>query len=164
MLRCCTIEFEGNWEKFLSLVEFSYNNSYQTSIKMAPYEELYGRNCKTLLYWSKLSEKKIFGADLVHETKEKLRVIQDCLKVASDSQKSYTDLKKKDIEFQVGDKMFLKVLPWKKVLRFGRKGKLSSRFIGPYEIIERIEPVAYRLALSSELDKIYNVFHVLMLR
>ncbi|XP_057999080.1 uncharacterized protein LOC131177918 [Hevea brasiliensis] len=82
----------------------------------------------------------------------------------SDRQKSYADLKRKDIEYEVGDKVFLKVLPWKKVLRFGKKSKLSPRYIGPYEVIEHVGLVAYRLALSHELDKIHNVFHVLMLR
>ena len=86
------------------------------------------------------------------------------MKAAFDRQKSYADLKCKDIEFQIGDKVFLKVSPWKKILRFGRKGKLSPRFIGPYEIIERVGLVAYRLMLPPELEKIQNVFHVSMLR
>ncbi|KAA3484195.1 integrase [Gossypium australe] len=94
---------------------------------------------------TELNEKKIHGVDLVRETKEKV--------------KSYADLKRKEIEFQISDKVFLKVSFWKKVLRFGRKGKVSPQFIGPYEIIERIGPVAYRLALAPELDKIHNVFH-----
>ena len=86
------------------------------------------------------------------------------MKAASYSQKSYTDLKSKEIEYQVGDKVFLKVSPWKKVLRFGQKGKLSPRFIGPYEIIEKVGPVAYRLAFPPKLEKIHDVFHVSMLR
>ncbi|KAA3470819.1 DNA/RNA polymerase superfamily protein [Gossypium australe] len=119
---------------------------------MAPYETLYGCKCRAPLYWTEL------------KTKEKVKVIRDSLKATSDRQKSYTDLKRKEIEFQVGDKVFLKVSPWKKILRFGRKGKLSPRFIGPYEITERIGPVAYRLALLVELEKIHNVFHISMLR
>ncbi|KAA3461679.1 DNA/RNA polymerase superfamily protein [Gossypium australe] len=102
--------------------------------------------------------------DLVRENEEKVKVIRDCLKAASDRQKSYTGLKRKEIEFQVGDKVFLKVSPWKKFLRFGRKGKLSSRFIGPYEIIERMGPVAYRLAFPLGLENIHDVFHMSMLR
>ncbi|KAA3462633.1 Transposon Ty3-I Gag-Pol polyprotein [Gossypium australe] len=113
---------------------------------------------------TELSEKKIHGVDIICETEEKVKVIRDSLKAASDRQKSYADLKRKEIEFQVEDKVFLKVSPWKKVLRFGRKGKLSSRFIGPYEIIERIGPLAYRLALPPKFDRIHNVFHVSMLR
>ncbi|KAG8483030.1 hypothetical protein CXB51_021959 [Gossypium anomalum] len=139
MLRCCILEFSGSWERYLPLVEFAYNNSFQSSIKMAPYEALYGRKCRSPLFWTELSE-------------------------TSDRQKSYADLKRRDIEYQVGDKVFLKVSPWKKVLRFGRKGKLSPRFIGPYEISERIGPIAYRLILPPELEKIHNVFHVSMLR
>ncbi len=98
------------------------------------------------------------------QTEEKVKLIKANLKVALDRQKSYADLKRKEIEYAVGDKVFLKVSPWKKVLRFGRKGKLSPKFISPYEVIERVGPVAYRLALPPKLDKIYNVFHVSMLR
>ncbi|KAA3483692.1 DNA/RNA polymerases superfamily protein [Gossypium australe] len=141
MLRCCVLEFEGTWERYLPLVKFAYNNSFQSSIKMAPYEALYGRKCRTPLYWTELSENKIHGVDWIKETEQKVVLIKNNLKATSDRQKSYADLKRKDIEFQVGDRVFLKVSLWKKILRFGRKGKLSPRFIGPYEIIERIGPV-----------------------
>ncbi|KAA3471431.1 Retrotransposon protein [Gossypium australe] len=164
MLQCCVLEFEGNWEKYLPLIEFAYNNSYQSSIKMAPYEALYGRKCRTPLYWTELNEKKLYGVDLIRETEEKVNMIRNSLKAASDHQKSYADLKRKKIEFQVGDRVFIKVSPWKKVLQFGRKGKLSPRFIGPYEITEQIGPIAYWLALPPKLDRIHNVFHVSMLR
>jgi hypothetical protein len=168
MLRACVIEFEGSWEKYLPLAEFAYNNSYQASIKMAPFEALYGRKCRTPAYWGELGEKKVIadqvGPDYLQEVEEKVKIIKDRLKEAYDRQKSYADLKRKDIEYNVGEKVFLKVSPWKKILRFGRKGKLSPRFIGPYEILERVGPVAYRLALPPELDKIHNVFHVSMLR
>ncbi|KAA3451196.1 reverse transcriptase [Gossypium australe] len=86
-----------------------------------------------------------------------MKIIRDCLKAASNRQKSYVDLKRKEIEFQVGDNVFLKVSQWKKILRFGCKGKLNPRFIGPYEVIERIGPVAYRLALLIELERVYNL-------
>ncbi|XP_012482922.1 uncharacterized protein LOC105797508 [Gossypium raimondii] len=131
---------------------------------MASYEALYGHKCQTQLYLTKLSKKKIHGVDLVREIEEKVKVIRDSLRAASNRQKSYANLKRKDIEFQVSNKVFLKVFPWKKALRFNRKGKLSPCFIGPYEIIERTRPVAYRLALLSELEKIHNVFHVSVLR
>ena len=146
------------------MIEFAYNNSYQASIKMAPYEALYGRKCRTPLCWTELSEAKLIGPDLVRETDEKVRTIKKRLKAVLDRQKSYADLKRKVIAYEVGDKVFLKVSPWKRVLRFGKKGKLSPRFIGPYEITKRVGPVAYRLALPPELDKIHNVFHVSMLR
>ncbi|KAG8486371.1 hypothetical protein CXB51_019815 [Gossypium anomalum] len=164
MLRCCILEFGDSWERYLPLAEFAYNNSYQSSIKMEPFEGFYGRKCKTPLCWSELSESKVVGVDLIRETEEKVWIIRDSLKATSDRQKSYTDLKRRDIEYPVGDRVFLKVSPWKKVLRFGKKGKLSPRFIGPYEIVERVGPVAYRLALPPELEKIHNVFHVSMLR
>ena len=131
---------------------------------MAPFEALYGRKCRTPLCWTELSERKLISPDLIQETEEKVKLIQERLKAAHDRQKSYVDLKRKEIEFRVGDKVFLKVSPWKKVFRFGRKGKLSPRFIGPFEVTERIGPVAYRLQLPSDLEKIHNVFHVSMLR
>ena len=102
--------------------------------------------------------------DILKDTKDKVRVIHQRLKAASDRQKSYVDLKRKDIIYEVGDKVFLKVSPWRKILRFGKKGKLSPRFISPYEILERIGPVANRLALPPKLAKLHDVFHVSMLR
>ena len=86
------------------------------------------------------------------------------MKTAQDRQKSYADKRRKDLEFQVGDRVFLKVSPWKGIIRFGRRGKLSPRYIGPYEIIERVGEVAYKLELPEELSRIHNVFHVSMLR
>ena len=145
-------------------MEFAYNNSYQSSICMAPYEALYGKKCRTPVCLTELNEHKVIGPDIVKEIEEKVRIIQQRLKAASDRQKSYADLKRNDIKYEVGDKVFLKVLPWRKILQFGKKGKLSPRFIRPYEILERIGPVAYRLALPPELAKLNNVFHVSMLR
>ena len=107
---------------------------------------------------------KGIGPNIVTDTEAKVQVIRQRLKDASDRQKSYADLKRKDIEYEVGDKIFLKVSSWRKIMRFGKKGKLSPRFIGPYEILERIGPVAYRLALPPELAKLHDVFHVSMLR
>ena len=101
---------------------------------------------------------------MLKDTDEKVKLICTKLKEASDRQKSYADLKRREIEYDVGDKVFLKVSPWKKVMRFGRKGKLSPRFIGPYEVLERVGPVAYRLRLPDELSKMHDVFHVSMLR
>ena len=131
---------------------------------MAPYEALYGRKCRTPLCWKELSEKKVIGPNLIQETEEKVKMIRERLKVATDRQKSYADMKRKDIRYEIGIKVFLKVSPWKKVMRFGKKGKLSPRFIGPYEVIEKVGPVAYRLALPPDLEKIHNVFHVSMLQ
>ena len=91
-------------------------------------------------------------------------MIRERLKVANDRHKSYADMKRKDIRYKIGEKVLLKVSPWKKVMRFGKKGKLSPRFIGPYEVIEKVGLVAYRLALPPELEKIHSVFHVSVLR
>ena len=158
------IDLEGSWDRHITLVEFVYNNSFQSSIGMAPYEALYGRKCRTPLCWTKLSEKKIIGPDMIQETEEKVKMIRERLKVTTDRQKSYADMKRKDIRYEIGEKVVLKVSPWKKVMRFGRNDKLSPRFIGPYEVIEKVGPVAYRLALPPDLEKIHDVFHVSMLR
>ncbi|KAK8980910.1 hypothetical protein V6N11_048039 [Hibiscus sabdariffa] len=164
MLRCCIIDFQGTWEKQLPLVEFAYNNSYQASIQMAPYEALYGRKCRTPVCWAEAGQKLLPMPDILKGTTEKVKLISERLKAASDRQKSYADLKRREVEYAVGDRVFLKVSPWKKVMRFGKKGKLSPRFIGPYENVERVGPVAYRLLLPPELERIHDVFHVSMLR
>ena len=164
MLRGCVIDFPRSWDRYIPLMEFAYNNSYQSSIGMAPYEALYGRRCRTSMCWTEMNEHKIIGPELVKDTEEKVQIIQQRLKAVCDRQRSYANLKRKDIEYEVGDKVFLKVSPWKKIIRFGRKGKLSPRFIEPYEILERVRPVAYRLALPPELAKLHDVFHVSMLR
>ena len=131
---------------------------------MTPYEALHGRKCRTPVCWTDLNEHKVIGPEIVKETEEKVRIIKQRLKAASDRQKSYAVLKRKNIVYEVSDKVFLKVSSWRKILRFGKRGKLSPRFIGPYEILERIKPVAYRLALLPELAKLHDVFHVSMIR
>ena len=164
MLRSCVINLEGSWDRHIALVEFMYNDSFQSSIGMTPYEALYGRKCRIPLCWMELSEKKVICPNLIQETEEKVKMIREILKVATDRQKSYADIKRKDIRYEIGEKVFFKVSPWKKVMRFGKKGKLSPRFIAPYEVIEKVGPVAYRLALPPDLEKIQNVFYVSMLR
>ncbi|KAI4321445.1 hypothetical protein MLD38_034825 [Melastoma candidum] len=164
MLRACALDLEGSWEDQLPLVEFSYNNSYQQSIQMAPFEALYGRPCRTPLCWNESGEQSELGPEMVRETTEMIRLIQDRLRAAQSRQKSYADRRRRPLEFEVGDYVFLKVSPTKMNLRFGLKGKLSPRYIGPYEILERIGSVAYRLALPPRLADIHNVFHVAMLR
>ena len=158
------MEFSGSWDRYIPLMEFAYNNNFQSSIGMAPYEALYGRKCRTPVCWTELNEHKVIGPDMVKDTKEKVQVLRKRLKAANDRQKSYAYLKRRDIAYEVGDKVFLEVLSWRKLLRFGKKGKLSPRFIGPYEVLERIGPGAYRLAPPSKLAKLHNVFHVSMLR
>jgi len=163
LLRSCMLEFGGNWVDVLPLVEFTYNNSHQTTIGMAPYKALYGRKCRTLICWEEVGERKLLGPEMVQLTTDKVRVIKKRMKEALDRQKSYADSRRRPLEFQVGDKVFLKVAPWKGIIRFGVKGKLAPRYISPFEIKKRIGPVAYRLELPVYLDKIHNVFHVSLL-
>jgi hypothetical protein len=158
MLRACVLQFDKNWDKYLSLAEFSYNNSYQTSIKMAPFEALYGRRCRTPLSWSQTGERKIFGPDLVMEAEDKVKLIQNNLKAAQSRQKSYADIRRRPLQFQVGDFVYLRVSPTRGVQRFGVKGKLAPRYIGPFEILEICGPVAYRLQLPPQLVAIHKFF------
>ena len=158
------MEFWGAWDEHVALMEFAYNNQYHSSIDMAPYEALYGRKCRCPMYWDEEGERILEGPKLVQELVEKIRVVKQNLKAAQDRQKSYADPRRREVEYNMGDRVFLKVSPWKGVVRFGKRGKLSPRYIGPYEILERVGPVAYRLALPMELAQIHDVFHVSMLR
>ncbi|KAJ0866429.1 putative nucleotidyltransferase, Ribonuclease H [Helianthus annuus] len=160
MLRACVIDFGKNWEKHLPLVEFSYNNSYHTSIQAAPFEALYGRKCRSPLCWAEIGDSQITGPEMVVDTTEKIAQIRQRMAAARDRQKSYADKRRKPLEFQVGDRVLLKVSPWKGVVRFGKRGKLNPRYIGPFEITEKIGKVAYRLNLPEELSAVHNVFHV----
>ncbi|GKD10530.1 putative reverse transcriptase domain-containing protein, partial [Tanacetum coccineum] len=160
MLRACVIDFGGSWDVHLPLVEFSYNNSYHTSIRCAPFEALYGRKCRSPVLWAEIGEGSLIGPELVQETINKVVVIKEKLKVARDRQKSYADNRRKPLEFEVVDRVMLKVSPWKGVVRFGKKGKLASRYVGPFEILERIGLVAYRLRLIEELSRVHDTFHV----
>ena len=135
------IDYVGSWDRHIPLVEFVYNNSFQSSIEMARYEALYERKCRTPLCRTELSEKKIIGPDLIQEIEEKVKMIRERLKVAMNRQKSYADMRRKDIRYEISEKVFLKVSHWKKVMRFGKKGKLSPRFIEPYEVIEKVGPM-----------------------
>ena len=164
MLRAYVMEFKGSWDTHLALMEFAYNNSYQASIKMAPFEALYVRKCRTPVCWDEVGERRLVGPELVQITSEKVKVVRDNFIIARDRQKSYADNRRRDLQFEIGDWVFLKVSPWKGVLRFRGQGKLRPRNIGPYEIISRVGLVAYRFDLPPELSKVHNVFHVSMLR
>jgi hypothetical protein len=158
------LSYSDIWDEWLPLVEFSYNNSYQKSIKMALFEALYGRRCRTPLNWSEPRERWFFGVYLVKETKEKVRQIQNNLKVTQSRQKSYADKRHISFIFKVEDYVYLKVSPMKGVNRFGVKGKLAPRYIGPFQIIEKCGKVAYRLKLPEQLSAVHNVFHVSQLK
>ncbi|GKD81552.1 putative reverse transcriptase domain-containing protein [Tanacetum coccineum] len=139
MLRACVINFGSNWDDHLPLVEFAYNNSYHASIKMPPYEMLSGRRCKTPVCWDEVGSIELASTDVVLVTTEKIETIRERLKAAQ-------------------------VSPWKGVLRFKNKGKLSPRFIGPFKILKRVGEVAYVLELPEEIRGIHNTFHVSYLR
>ncbi|XP_017976440.1 PREDICTED: uncharacterized protein LOC108661956 [Theobroma cacao] len=131
---------------------------------MAPFEALYGRRCRSPIRWLKVGERKLLGPELVQDATKKIRMIRQRMLSAQSRQKSYTVNKLRNLEFQVGDHAFLKVSLTKGVMRFGNKGKLSPRYIGPFETLERVGVVAYRLALLLDLLNIHTMFHVSMLR
>ncbi|KAA0062125.1 pol protein [Cucumis melo var. makuwa] len=142
MLRACALEFPGSWDSHLHLMEFAYNNSYQATIGMAPFEALYGKCCRSPVCWGEVGEQRLMGPELVQSTNEAIQKIRSRMHTAQSRQKIYADVRRKDLEFDVGDKVFLKVAPMK----------------------ERIGPVAYRLALPPSLSTVHDVFHVSMLR
>ena len=156
MLRACVLDFVGSWNSKLHLMEFAYNNSYEATLGSIPYEALYGKRCRIPLCRDEVGERELVGSELVqvmNETIQKIRVDRRAM-----------NSRRRNLEFEVGDKVFLKVAPMKGVVRFRRKGKLSPRFIEPFKTLERIGPVAYRLALPPSLSTVHNVFHVYVLR
>ncbi|GJZ37594.1 putative reverse transcriptase domain-containing protein [Tanacetum coccineum] len=140
ILRACVIDFGKGWVKNLPLAEFSYNNSYHASIKAAPYEALYGRKCRSPVCWAKVGEAQLTGPEMIQETTEKIVLVKQKIQAAQDRQKSYADLKRKPMEFEVGDRVMLKVSPWKGVVRFGKRGVTDW-----YQ--SQVRKVAYRLEL-----------------
>ncbi|GJW59472.1 putative reverse transcriptase domain-containing protein [Tanacetum coccineum] len=160
MLRACMIDFGNAWVRHLPLVKFSYNNSYHASIKAAPFEVLYGRKCRSPVCWAEDRQVQLTSPEMVQETTEKVIQIKQRMQAARDQQKSYADLKRKPMEFQVGDRVMLKVSPWKGVVRFGKRGKLNPRYVGPFKVLEKIGSVAYKLELPQELSRVHNTFHV----
>ena len=145
-------------------MEFAYNNSYHSSIEMAPYEALYGRKCRSSLCWEEVGERKLLGPKIIQMIFEKINLIYKRLQTAQSRQKSYYDNLRRKVEFEVRDMIFLKVAPMKGVMRFQKKGKLSPRFVGPFKILKHIGKVAYELALLPTIVGVHNVFHVSMLR
>nr|GEY44072.1 putative reverse transcriptase domain-containing protein [Tanacetum cinerariifolium] len=160
MLRACAIDFGKRWEKHLPLVEFSYNNSYHASIKAAPFEALYGQKCRSPVCWAEFSDTQLTGPEIIHETTEKIVKIRQHLQAARDRQSSYANVTQKPLEFQTEDRVMLKISPRNGIIRFGKKGKLNPRYIGPFKILNRIGPLAYKLELPEELINVHNTFHV----
>ncbi|GKC65654.1 putative reverse transcriptase domain-containing protein [Tanacetum coccineum] len=160
MLRACVLNFGKGWDKHLPLVEFSYNNNYHTNIKAAPFEVLYGRKCRSPICWAEVRDSQLTGPEIIHETTEKIVQIKSYIQAAHYHQKSCADIRRKPLEFQVGDKVMLKVSPWKGVICFGKRGKLNPRYIGPFMIIAKVGTVAYRLELPEQLSRVHITFHV----
>ncbi|GJT58511.1 retrovirus-related pol polyprotein from transposon TNT 1-94 [Tanacetum coccineum] len=133
---------------------------YHLSIQYAPFEALYERKCRPHVLWTEIGESSLTGLELVQETTNKVVLVKEKPKAARDRQKSYVDYRRKPLEFEVGDRVLLKVTPWKGIVCFGKKGKLASRYVGPFEILERIGLVAYRLRLPEELNSVHDTFYV----
>lgn len=146
------------------LIEFKYNNNFNSSIRKAPFEALYGRRCRAPLCWHGSGESVVLGPKIVQQTTEKVKLIWEKLKVSQNKQKSYHDKRRKDLDFQEGDHIFLRVTPVIGVGRSLKSRKLTPWFISPYQIFRRVGPVAYRVALPPNLSNINYVFHVSQLQ
>jgi hypothetical protein len=160
MLRACALTYGTDWESNLPFVEFSYNNSFQASLRMAPFEALYGRKCRTPLAWSDIGEWTLFGPAIIEEAEEKVEKVCENLRIAQSRQKSYADKRRRELTFAVGDRVYLKVSPLRGTKRFLVKGKLAPRYVGPYQIIKRIGSLAYQHALPETMAGVHPVFHV----
>jgi hypothetical protein len=159
MLRACVLKYGKSWDKSLPYVEFSYNNSYQASFKMAPFEALYGQQCRTLLFWSQTRESQVFGLEVLRDAEKQVQMIRENLKVTQSRQKSYAD-KRRDLLFEIGDFVYLKVSPIRGTHRFKVKGKLTPRYVRPFKIVDCKGEVTYQLKLPPQLSDVHDVFHV----
>jgi hypothetical protein len=160
ILRACALKDGKSWDKSLPYAEFSYNNSYQASIKMALYEALYRRQCRTPLFWSQTRESQVFRPEVLKDAEKQVQMVHERLKVAQSRQKSYADKRRRDLSFEIGDFIYLKVSPMRGTRRFRVKGKLAPRYVGPFKIIDRKGEVAYQLKLPPQLLEVHDVFHV----
>jgi hypothetical protein len=158
------MEHQGSWDKNLPWAQFSYNNSYQESLKMAPFDVLYGLRCRTPLNWIVPGEKVIFGPDIVEEAEATVCRIHDNLKAVKSHQETYANKRRRPLEFEAGDYVYMGVSPMKGVKRFGMKGKLAPRYIRPFSILEKYWTVAYKLDLPPYLARVHDIFHVSQLR
>nr|GFA08782.1 reverse transcriptase domain-containing protein [Tanacetum cinerariifolium] len=139
---------------------FYRDPSYHASIKAAPFEALYGRKCRSPVCWAEVGDAQLTCPEFIQETTEKIVQIKKRLQAARNRQKCYANVKRKPLEFQVGDKVMLKVSPWKGVVRFGKRGKLNPRYIGPFKVLAKVGTVAYRLELPQQLSRVHSTFHV----
>ena len=150
MLRACVLTYGKDWEQSLPYADFSYNNSYQASLGMSPFEALYGRKCRTPLMWSEVGERSLVGPALIKEAEERVAEIREKLKAAQSRQKRYADKKRREITFNPGDFVYLKVSPIRGTRRF--------------QVLNKVGKVAYRLQLPEGMSDIHPVFHVSQLR
>jgi hypothetical protein len=130
---------------------------------MAPYEALYGRQCRTLLFWSQTRESQVFGPEVLKDVDKQVQMVRENFKVAQTQQKSYAD-KRRDLSFEIGDFVYLKVSPMRATRRFKVKGKLAPRYVGPFKIVDRRGEVAYQLELPPQLSDVHDVFHMSQLK
>jgi hypothetical protein len=164
MLRACALKYGNSWDKSLPYAEFSYNNIYQASIEMAPYEVLYGRQCLTPLFLSQIGESQVFRPGVLKDAEKQVQMVRESLKVAQSRHKSYADKRRRDLSFEVGDFVYLKVSPMRGTRRFKVNGKLAPRYVGPFKIVDRRGEVAYQLELPPQLSDMHDVFNVLQLK
>jgi hypothetical protein len=164
ILRACVLTYGKNWEDSLAFVKFTYNNGYHTSLKKAPFKVLYGRKCRTPMMWSKVGDRVIESPDFIKVAEEKIAEVRENLRIAQSRQKSYADKRIRELKFDVGDHVYLKVSPIRETHKFCVRGKLAPRYIGSYPIIKRIGAMAYKIKLSEQLSDVHNAFHVSQLR
>jgi hypothetical protein len=164
MLRAFALQDQSGWDKRLPYVEFSYNNSYQASLKMSPFQALYGRSCRTPLLWDQPREKLVFGPDILLEAEENIKMVRENLKIAQSRQQSYADTRRRELSFEIRDFVYLKVSPIRGVRSLRVKGKLAPRYVGPYQILAKRGEVAYQLSLPEGLSAVHDVFHVSQLK
>nr|GEV17112.1 putative reverse transcriptase domain-containing protein [Tanacetum cinerariifolium] len=160
MLRVYVIDFAKGWDRHLLLVKFSYNNSYHTSIETVPFEALYGQKCRSPICWAEFRDAQLTGSKIIHETTKKIIQIKKHIQAIRDRQKSYADRRRKPLEFEVEDKVMLKVSPWKGMIHFGKRWKLNPHYIGPFRILDKVGMLAYRLELPDQLIRVHSTFHV----
>jgi hypothetical protein len=164
MLRACALKYGKSWDKSLPYAEFSYNNSYQASIEMAPYEAPYGVQCQTPLFWSQTEESQVFRPEVLKDAEKQVQMVHKSLKVAQSQQKSYADKRTRDLSSEIRNFIYLKVSPMRGTHRFRVKGKLAPRYVGPFKIIDYKGEVAYQLKLPPQLSEVHDVFHVSQLK